>query len=107
MGSGQVLPLVRVEERDGAQAVVVRGRVSSTSVPDIRRDLHAAIDTGAGPLLLDLTEYEVGDRTALGLLVEAHRRAHRSGRHLHLVAVNDRTRRMLRGIRFDRRVAVA
>jgi anti-anti-sigma regulatory factor len=50
-------------------------------------------------LLLDLAEVHVGDATGFGLLVECLRRSRRAGRPLHIVAADDRTRRLLRRAR--------
>ena len=96
---------VETEDRSGIQALTVVGRLDTRTAPDARRELHRAIDSGDGILLLDLAMCEIGDATGLGLLVEVHRRAVRAGRRIHLVAIDERTRRLLRGIRLDRRIA--
>jgi anti-anti-sigma factor len=98
---------VETEDRSGIQALTVVGRLDTRTAPDARRELHRAIDSGDGILLLDLAMCEIGDATGLGLLVEVHRRAVRAGRRIHLVAIDERTRRLLRGIRLDRRIAAA
>ncbi len=107
MGQGQLVAThveVQVQVRGGVQSVVVAGRLDTRTAADVRAALHAAIDAGEGVLLADLEHCEVGDATGLGLLVEFHRRAHRAGRRLHVVAIEDRTRRLLRAIRLDRRI---
>lgn len=108
MRQGQA-SIVRVdaEDRAGIQALTVSGRMDTSSAADARRDLHRVIDGGEGILILDLGECVVGDATGLGLLVEVHRRAARQGRRLHVVAVEERTRRLLRGIRLDRAILAA
>ena len=50
-------------------------------------------------MLLDLGEAHVGDATGFGLIVECERRARRAGRPMHIVAADDRTRRLLRRAR--------
>ena len=108
MGTQQA-DVVRVdsEDRSGTQALTVVGRLDTRTAPDARRELHGAIDSGDGILVLDLARCEVGDATGLGLLVEFHRRAARAGRRIHVVAIDERTRRLLRGIRLDRRIVAA
>ncbi len=96
---------VETEDRAGVQALTVTGRIDTRTAPDARRELHRAVDSGEGILIVDLGRCEIGDATGLGLLVEFHRRAARMGRRLHVVAVEERTRRLLRGIRLDRRIA--
>jgi anti-anti-sigma factor len=98
---------VETEDRAGIQALTIAGRIDTRTAPDTRRELHLAIDSGDGILILDLGRCEVGDATGLGLLVEFHRRAARAGRRLHVVAIDERTRRLLRGIRLDRRILAA
>ena len=99
--------LVESDERSGIQTLTVAGRIDTRTAPDARRELHRVIDAGDGILLLDLARCEVGDATGLGLLVEFHRRAARMGRRVQLVAIDDRTKRLLRGIRLDRRILAA
>lgn len=98
---------VETEDRSGVRVLVVSGRIDTRTAPDARGELHRALDAGEGVLVLDLALCEVGDATGLGLLVEFHRRAARLGRRLHVVAIDDRTRRLLRGIRLDRRIVAA
>ncbi len=84
---------------DGVHRIVMCGRLDVHSVPDLRLSIHRVIDDGAGEVLLDLTEAEIGDATALGLLVECLRRARRAGALLRISAVDARTLRLLRRAR--------
>lgn len=79
--------------------VLVRGRLDVSTAPDIRPVLHAALDSGTGDLVLDLSEVLVIDSTGLGLLVGVHRRAGRCGRRLVLRGVSTPVRRLLRRTR--------
>ncbi len=79
--------------------LVLSGRLDARGVADVRLDLHRMVATGTGPLLLDLAGIEIRDASALGLLVEVRRRAHRAGRPLRIVAADDRTRRLLVRVR--------
>lgn len=86
---------------DGSE-VVLRGRLDVSSVSDVRVTLHAAIDQGTGPLVVDLEGLEVLDATGLGVLVGAHRRAGRAGRTLVLQGVPPRLERLLTATRLHR-----
>lgn len=83
---------------DGQEARIT-GRLDVRSVADIRLALHRALAEGRGDLRLDLDEAELGDRAALGLLVECHVRARRLGRRLVLGELSPRTERLLRAAR--------
>lgn len=83
---------------DGQRARIT-GRLDVRSVADIRLALHRALADGCGDLRLDLDEAELGDRAALGLLVECHLRARRLGRRLVLGRLTPRTERLLRAAR--------
>ncbi|QKE84101.1 STAS domain-containing protein [Arthrobacter sp. NEB 688] len=87
------------QARGDGVLVTVTGRLDARSAADLRGVLHRVIAQGADPIHLDLTEAHIGDACALGLLLEVHRRAHRAGRHLAVVAADDRTRRLLLRLR--------
>jgi anti-anti-sigma factor len=84
---------------DGGCHVVLRGRLDVRTVADLRMSLHRVIASGTTAVLLDLGEAHVGDATGFGLIVECERRARRAGRPMHIVAADDRTRRLLRRAR--------
>ena len=69
-------PIPAVETYHSADGVLVKvtGRIDVHSVADLRRRLHPIIDDTPGPLLLDLGDAVIADGTALGLLLECHRR---------------------------------
>ncbi|WP_246061212.1 STAS domain-containing protein [Lapillicoccus jejuensis] len=75
------------------------GRLDVVHAADVRAVLLAAVDAGSGDLHVDLADVVLADSTALGLLVEAHRRAQRRGRRLVLVHPQPRTERLLRAAR--------
>ncbi|MFN8045642.1 MAG: STAS domain-containing protein [Dermatophilaceae bacterium] len=101
MGGREEL-LVHSEDGPGGLNVVVSGRLDASSAADARLWMHEVIDSGSGPIWLDLGECTVGDSTALGLLLECMRRAHRQGRALHITHADARTRRLLHRVRLGR-----
>lgn len=72
------------------------GRLDGRSGADVRAALHAAVDSGAGDLVVHVDALEIWDVTGLGVLAGAHRRAERAGRRLLLVGVTPRLERLLR-----------
>jgi anti-anti-sigma factor len=97
----QVGAIVTISEfhDDGGCHVTLRGRLDVRTVGDLRMTLHRLIESGTTAVLLDLGEAQVGDATGFGLIVECERRARRAGRSMHIVAADDRTRRLLRRVR--------
>jgi anti-anti-sigma factor len=85
--------------------VHIGGRLDAHSVAHVREILHRVIDEGVGPVLIELPDAEIGDATALGLLVGAHHRARRQGRELYVGEVSERTARLLRMSHLDRVLA--
>ncbi|CCH76232.1 conserved hypothetical protein [Nostocoides japonicum T1-X7] len=81
------------------QRVVIDGRIDIHTVPDLRQLLRRIVDDSRGPLVIDLTDAVIGDATALGLLVESHRRCRRAGRHMVFENACDRAERLLRAVR--------
>ncbi|MBR7743714.1 STAS domain-containing protein [Phycicoccus sp. BSK3Z-2] len=83
-----------------ALRVVVEGRLDASTVADIRIALHEVVaGADGGPVLVDLAGAEIGDATALGLLVEVRRHARRVGCVVHVVEACPRTLRLLRRAR--------
>ncbi|HUR15092.1 MAG TPA: STAS domain-containing protein [Mycobacteriales bacterium] len=82
--------------------VCLSGRLDVHAAADVRLALAAAVDRGAGELVLDLTALESVDATGLGVLVGAHRRAQRAGRTLVLADVPDGVARLLLLTRLDK-----
>ncbi len=97
----QPLPMGVVQVATG-QVVTVSGRIDAHSAAGVRDFLHRVIDTGAGDVVLLLAQAEVGDLTALGVLVGAHHRARRVDRRLVVSEVSERTARVLRAAHLDR-----
>ena len=83
----------------GEVTVSLSGRLDTRSCADVRLALHGVIDEGYGPIRLDLGDCLVGDPTALGLLVEALRRARRRDREVRVLHADPRTQRWLRRAR--------
>ena len=96
-----------VTAAQGADEVVLSGRLDVSTVHDVRLALHAAIDAGSGDLLVDMHGVEMLDATGLGMLVGAHRRAGRRGRRLVLGNVGPQLERLLRVSRLNRILVVA
>ncbi len=82
--------------------VVLSGRLDASTVSSCRSRLHAAVDHGVGPLVIDLGAVDVIDATALGMLVGTQRRAERIGRVVVLRDVPPRVARLLRFTHLDR-----
>jgi len=93
---------VHVFAQDGDTHVRVDGRLDAASVAHVRDVLYDAIDRDCRRIVVELPEAEIGDATALGLLVGAHHRARRLGRELVVGEVSDRTARLLRMSHLDR-----
>lgn len=89
------------------QRVRLRGRLDVHTVADARTELRIAVAHGTGELLVDLAGAELGDTTGLGMLLGAHRRAHRAGRQLVLVGVSGGLQRLLVATRLARVLTVA
>ena len=90
----------------GTNEVVLSGRLDVSTVHEVRRALHAALDLGDGDLLVDLHDVELFDATGLGMLVGAHRRAGRTGRRLVLRNLSPQLQRLLRVSRLNRILVV-
>lgn len=101
--AGTVLDVTHVA---AGQRVRLRGRLDVHTVADARTELRVAVAHGSGDLLVDLAGVELGDTTGLGMLLGAHRRAHRAGRRLVLVGVSDGLQRLLVATRLARVLTV-
>ena len=61
--------------RVGTTAIVTpHGDIDLVTSPEFRTAVHAAVDDGADALVIDLSDSEFLDSTALGVLVSVHRR---------------------------------
>lgn len=97
---------MQITTNPASTLVLLSGRLDVTTVADVRVALHAAVDAGSGPLVLDLSGVGVVDATGLGVLVGTHRRAGRAGRALVLRDVSARLGRLLKRSRLDRVLVV-
>lgn len=78
------------------------GRLSASTVADVRLALREAVDSGVDDLEIGLSGIELVDATGLGVLIATHRRADRAGRRLVLCDVPDRVSRLLLVTRLNR-----
>ncbi|MGF0174494.1 STAS domain-containing protein [Streptomyces sp. Marseille-Q5077] len=76
------------------------------SAADARTALHAAVDSGVGDLVLDLSGLDSWDATGLGVIMGVHRRAGRCGRRLILRKVPPQMMRLLTATRLHRILAI-
>ena len=86
--------------------LALHGRLSSTSVSEVRTALSDAIESGVDDLVVDMSGVELMDATGLGVLVGSHRRAERAGRRLVLQNVPGRIDRLLLATRLNRVLCV-
>jgi anti-anti-sigma factor len=86
--------------------LAVSGRLDVHQASDVREALHAAIDSGTGDLVVDVSGVELVDATGLGVLVGAHRRATQVGRRVVLRDAGPRLTRILRLTRLSRVLAL-
>lgn len=86
--------------------IALNGRLDVHSVSDVRSLLHAAIDAGAGDLVVDVSGVELVDVTGLGVLVGADRRAKLAGRRVVLRDAGPRLQRILRATRLHKVLTV-
>jgi anti-anti-sigma factor len=86
----------------GETVVVVSGRLDGRHAGPARDALHAALGSGSGRVVVDLSGVELLDATGLGVLVGAHRRARAQGRELVLRGTPPRIARLLALTRLHR-----
>jgi anti-anti-sigma factor len=82
--------------------VVLPAAVVATTSPEVRALLHDAVDSGTGPLVLDLARVERLDVVGLGVLMGAHRRGAARGRPVRVVRPARRVAAVLRVTGLDR-----
>ena len=97
-------PVRGTEQRDGAVVVRLGGEIDLYNADDVRKALVDAIDAGTARIVVDLSEVEFVDSTALGVLLEARSKIGRDG--LLLAAPQAETRRALQVSGLDRHLAV-
>ncbi len=91
-----------IERHDALVDVRVAGRLDTHSVGELREVLHQLLDEGAAHIQIDLSDAELGDATALGVLIGTHHRARRAGRTVSVSPGSERFARLLRLARLDR-----
>lgn len=96
-------PVLGVESRGSAVVVRLHGEVDLYNADEVRAALGSAAD-GSELVVVDLTEVEFMDSTALGVFVEAHNALPNGG--LRLAAPQLETRRALLVSGLDRRLNV-
>jgi anti-sigma B factor antagonist len=97
-------PVRSTEQRDGAVVLRLGGELDLYNAEEVRSALTAAIDSGTLRIVVDMSQVEFVDSTALGVLLEARSKVGASG--LFLAAPQAETRRTLRVSGLDRHLAV-
>jgi anti-sigma B factor antagonist len=97
-------PVRGIEQREGGVLLRLAGELDLYNADDIRRALAAAINEGAGRIVVDMSEVDFVDSTALGVLIEARSKLGRNG--LLLAAPQFETRRTLEVSGLDRHLPV-
>jgi anti-anti-sigma factor len=98
-------PVRGVEQRNGAVVVRLGGELDLYNADEIRHALTGAIVGGAARIVVDMSDVDFVDSTALGVLIEARTRmANRKG--FLLAAPGLETRRALEISGLDRHFAV-
>jgi len=82
--------------------IALAGRLDARSVAEVRTALWAAIDAGAGDLVVDVSGLESVDATGLGMLLGADRRAKLAGRRVVFRDAAPRVLRLLKATRLHR-----
>jgi anti-anti-sigma factor len=82
---------------DGVQTISVRGELDLSTAPQLEGPLEAALDSGEGSVLIDLSRCEFIDSTGIALIVRAWQRldSGENGRALVICSQNDQVRRVL------------
>jgi anti-sigma B factor antagonist len=97
-------PVRGVEQRNGGAVVRLGGELDLYNAEDIRHALGGAIDGGAVYIVVDMSEVDFVDSTALGVLIEARSKLGRDG--VLLAAPQLETRRTLEVSGLDRQLPV-
>jgi anti-sigma B factor antagonist len=73
---------VHTETEESSPVVVVTGEIDMATAPMLANELTAAIDTGDGPVVLDLVDVTFFDSSGLRVAIVAHRDLGEKGRRL-------------------------
>jgi anti-anti-sigma factor len=76
---------VHTQTDDGSPVVVVTGEIDMATAPMLGRELTAAIESGDGPVVLDLSDVTFFDSSGLRVAIVAHRDLGEQGRRLAVV----------------------
>jgi anti-anti-sigma factor len=85
-----------------AEAIIIGSALDVRNVSRVRAALHAALETGAGDLVIDMGGVEGIDAAGLGMVTAAHLRAARAGRRLVLQNCSAELRRVFAVTRLNR-----
>ena len=97
-------PVRGVEEHTGAVVVRLGGELDLYNAGDVRSALVTAIEAGADRIVVDMSEVDFVDSTALGVLLEARSKLGPNG--LMIAAPQVETRRTLEVSGLDRHLPV-
>lgn len=97
-------PIRGFEPRNGAVVVQLAGELDLYNAEELRAGLAEAMVPDPGCVVIDMTEVEFIDSTALGVLIEAHSRLGHDG--FRLAAPQLGTRRALQVSGLDRHLPV-
>ena len=98
-------PVLSIDRIDGGCVVRLAGELDLYNAPAVREALTAAASDGADRVIVDLSEVEFIDSTALGVLIEARTRLP-DGNGFLLAGPGLETRRALEISGLDRHFAV-
>jgi len=70
--------------------ITVSGEVDLATSPDLDDAIIAALDSGAGSLVVDLTDVSFMDSSGLGVIVRGLKRCREADKDLDLVITNER-----------------
>jgi anti-sigma B factor antagonist len=97
-------PVRGIEQRNGAAVVRLAGELDLYNADDVRAALSQAIEGSPERIVVDMTEVEFVDSTALSVFIEARAKLGRAG--LVLAAPQLETRRTLQVSGLDRHLPV-
>jgi anti-sigma B factor antagonist len=90
------------EHVDGATVVIaLKGELDAATTPQLKRTIAEVVSRGHNRLVLDLAQLEFLDSTGIGAFVGAQARVREGNGTLHLRAVPERVRSVLRVVGLD------